>query len=499
MKALSVTTWMASAILIGAGLARADAVILYNGQRLEGEIVGETEEEVSLRQASELPGLAYVRKIHRLNIQRVEKGPSVPGSQPATEPAGLAPLAMTAKPVRPEDEKLTLLNSAITKWEQGNYTWAGFLLARLINTSPPGELAYMSAEVDKKLNMSLAELAAQSHFKAAEPAKPGQRIHLPYVTQYERPELLKILKRANEEALGRYVDPNPAVVEEIVVKQDSPRRQPQVYEMMILQQKTAAEEAQEKEKTSPVTLHPTAEEAAGPRAGAAVPSEPSVTPPMPAEPPTVSPKSVDHSPVNEASQVPSAPVGPTASRPAAHPGPRSPGGMASRSPKGGNVAGQRHRVATSRPAAWPAQRRSTVIDWLDRPEEYDGTRAEAEAMVKHIQYMMSLLSERSRLELPAQKDPVLKASLTHENERLGLLLRAAKAAANGTLTPRERAAILAERKRLEELHRKDSRSRDELIDEFVREGRRDGPPPGKYPTTAAAGNVNLVPVDVNFP
>jgi hypothetical protein len=156
-------------------------------------------------------------------------------------------------------------------------------------------------------------------------------------------------------------------------------------------------------------------------------------------------------------------------------------------------------VAASRPEAWPAQRRSTVVDWLDRPEEYDGNRAEAEAMVKHVQYMMSLLSERSRLELPAQKDQALKASLAHENERLGLLLRAAKAAAKGALTPQERAAILAERKRLEELHRKDSRSRDALIDEFVHEGRKPGPPPGKYPTTAGAGNVNLVPVDVNFP
>ena len=120
-------------------------------------------------------------------------------------------------------------------------------------------------------------------------------------------------------------------------------------------------------------------------------------------------------------------------------------------------------------------------------------------MVNHIQYTTSLLSERVRLDSKAQNDPALKTALIQEKERLGLLLRAAKAQAKGGLTEKERAAILAERKRLEESHRKEIVPREKLIEDFVRQGRQDGPPPGKYPTTSGSGNVQLVPVDINTP
>lgn len=120
-------------------------------------------------------------------------------------------------------------------------------------------------------------------------------------------------------------------------------------------------------------------------------------------------------------------------------------------------------------------------------------------MVKHVQYTISLLSERIRLETKARTDPALRTALIQEKDRLGLLLKAAKALTKGNLTQKQRAAILAERKRLEESHRKEVVPRELLIEEFVRQGRKDGPPPGKYPTTCASGNVELVPVDVNTP
>ena len=157
------------------------------------------------------------------------------------------------------------------------------------------------------------------------------------------------------------------------------------------------------------------------------------------------------------------------------------------------------RTPASLPAAWPSQRPTTAIDWLDRPEQYYGTQAEAEAMANHIRYTMSLLSERIRLDTEVQRDSALKTALIQEKERLGLLLRAVRAQAEGTLTNKERADILAARKRLETSHRKEIVPRELLIEEFVREGRKDGPPPGKYPTTSSSGNVDLVPVDVNFP
>ena len=199
-----------SIVLSLAAGARADAVIMYNGQRLEGQIVGETDDEISLRQTSPANGLTYIRKIHRFNITRVEKGP--PGSQPASAPADAEP---PATPVRPDEERLALLNSAISKYKQENYPWAGLLLSQVINKSSPGELAYMSAEVQKQVKMSLAELAALCHFKAAEPAKPGHRVQLQYVTNYERPAILKMLKQAHEEALGKSIDPYEEVTEEV--------------------------------------------------------------------------------------------------------------------------------------------------------------------------------------------------------------------------------------------------------------------------------------------
>lgn len=437
-----------------AACVRADAVIMYNGQRLEGQIVGETEDEISLRQTTPT-GTTYIRKIHKFNITNVEKA-GHPLTQPASAPAEEAP------PVRPGEDRLALLESAITKYQQENYSWAGLLLFQLINRSSAGELAYMSADVQKRLNMSLAELAATSHFKAAEPAKPGQRIRLPYVTAYERPVLLKLLKQAHEEALGMSVETTEettqVVTETTVRKRQQPQDENIAYQIMEQPPRGEIKAGGKRSQTS--DSKPAAQ------------GSDSTMRPQPAPPTT-----------------------PSAERPQQ----RSDGGAGSLQPTSPQKVAAAVRKPTSRPEAWPSNRPKTAIDWLDRPEEYDGTPAEAEAMVNHVQFTMSLLSERIRLDPKVQRDPALRTALIQEKERLALLLRAAKAQAKGSLTPDERAAILGVRKRLGESHRKEMVPRELLIEEFAKEGRRDGPPPGKYPTTSSSGNVELVPVDVNFP
>jgi len=455
-------------VLSLAVLAQADAVIMYNGQRLEGQVVGETEDEVSLRQTRP-DGVSFIRRIHKLNITRVEKG-STPSSQPASAPAEIDDQPPSAPPVRPDDQKLELLESAIAKYDQQNYTWGGFLFSRLINTSTPGELAYMSAEISRRKNMTLAEMAALCHFKAAEPAKPGQRVRLPYVTMYERPAMLKLLKRAHEEALGQYL-PTPEQEIGAVVTQTTTRKrpQPQAESLQVLMLEQHYGQGDKPPGPPPADDRP---------APAGLPQHTATRPALPAE---ITPPPI-----------------PNAGSPAQNVGrasPPAPGQvMASPPAKLAPV-----RPATSRPAAWPSQRPTTAIDWLDRPEEYDGTRAEAEALVKHVQYTMSLLNERIRLDTKVQKDPALKTALLQEKERLNLLLRAAKAQAKGTLTPEERKDILAARKRLADSHRREVVPRELLIDDFVNQGRKPGPPPGKYPTTSGSGNIDIVPVDVNFP
>jgi hypothetical protein len=453
---------LASAVLAlwMAASASADAVITYNGQRLEGQLIGETEDEVWLRQ-SRPDGITFILKIHRFDIARVERGgPS--GSQPASAPTEGE---KEASPVQPDADKLKQLDLVISKYHEENFHWAGFLVTQLISKSSPGELAYMSAEVQKRLGISLAELAANSHFKAAEPAKPGDRIRLPYVTHYERPALLRLLARAHEEALGQLIaENNPtAIATETRRKED---QQPK---------------AQDPQSVTVDQIPHDTSEAKGSTASSGAQSQSTAIGPRPAEP--TAPIEKTARTAKPANRVSHAGGGVSSLRPTSAPAPSH---VFARGP-------------SSRPSPWPAQRPATAIDWLDRPEEYDGTPAEAEAMVKHVQYTISLLSERIRLETKARTDPALRTALIQEKDRLGLLLKAAKALTKGNLTQKQRAAILAERKRLEESHRKEVVPRELLIEEFVRQGRKDGPPPGKYPTTCASGNVELVPVDVNTP
>ncbi|HRR85926.1 MAG TPA: hypothetical protein P5316_13030 [Phycisphaerae bacterium] len=448
-------------VLSTAVSTRADAVIMYNGQRLEGQIVNETEDEVWLRQ-SRPDGIAFVRQIHRFNIARVERGgPSQ--SQPSSAPAEIE-----APPIQPDVEKLEQLDLVISKYQDRNFEWAGFLVTQLIAKSSPGELTYMSAEVQKRLKMSLAELAADSHFKSAEPAKPGERMRLPYVTHYERPALLKLLTRAHEEALGRSIGggknefksvaPQALPPGQLKTQTDDPR-------YMTVDRRP--------EDASDTAVRPVPPQADLP--SAATEREPNE--PAPAGSPATN--------SNSSAKRPSGSLG---------------GGLSSLRPTSTLAPSSGSPKATaSRPCPWPFQRPTTAVDWLDHPEDYDGTPAEAEAMAKHLQYTISLLSERIRLDPKARTDSVFRTALIQEKDRLGLLLKAVKAQAKGNLTQKQRAAILAQRKRLEESHRKEVVPRELLIEEYVRQGLKDGPPPGKYPTTCPGGNVELVPVDISTP
>lgn len=441
----------------------ADAVIMYNGQRLEGQIVNETEDEVWLRQ-SRPDGIAFVRQIHRFNITRVERG-DTSQSQPASVPAEAE---IKAPPVQPDAEKLKQLDLVISKYQDMNFGWAGFLVTQLITKSSPGELAYMSAEVQKRLRMSLAELAADSHFKAAEPAKPGERIRLPYVTHYERPALLKLLTRAHEEALGRSIDGGESEFKSLTTGVKPPR-QPEAQ----ADDRRYMTVDRRPDDTGHTAILPAPSRANLPSAA----TEQKPNEPAPPGSPTTN--------FNLSAKGPAGSLG---------------GGLSSLRPTSTlALSSGSPKAPASRPSAWPSRRPTTAVDWLDHPEDYDGTPAEAEAMAKHLQYTISLLSERIRLDPKARTDPVFKTALIQEKDRLGLLLKAAKAQAKGNLTQKQRAAILAERKRLEESHRKEVVPRELLIEDFVRQGLKDGPPPGKYPTTCPGGNVELVPVDISAP
>jgi len=355
------------------GVLRADLIVLRNGSRIEGEVVGETPEEVQVRHLAAGTKVMYVQTIARYRIARIEKQPvpepgltaTAPATRSADSPATLAAASPEAAPdarvsspttlpaagapgLQPDPadvsmpERQAQLASAIAKWKGKNYTAAGTTLSRLINTSSPPQLALLSAAVKRELSMSLADLAAQVHFRAALNESKGPAIHLRYVTPYERPALVQLLTVAFEAAMQREVCPT-------VGGSGSPARQA----------------------------------AAGGR------DAPRALPPA------------------------TVPAG-------------------------------------TRPAAGPADPSRTITHWLDRPKEFDADPPTAKAMLGHLYYTNSLLSERIRYDPAVRTDPSLRPALEQDKQRLAQLIEAVVARAGGAPTLAEREAWLAELKQQQE-------------------------------------------------
>lgn len=210
------------AVLLGSGVwLRADTVILTNGDRIEGQILQQSPDEIAIRRLSDDGRIRFVQKIARAQIHAIEEGPvpdltpraqSRPG-QPVDLPAD-APLA-ASRPVRvkartkvstldPADRQ-GLLKVAIDKWKKREYSSAGFNLSRLINNLNEADQAALSAQVEKTLDMSLGDFAAEAHFRAAVDVSQQRAGSLQYVTSYEKPYLIPRLVDAYERALNEEV------------------------------------------------------------------------------------------------------------------------------------------------------------------------------------------------------------------------------------------------------------------------------------------------------
>ena len=105
------------------------------------------------------------------------------------------------------EDKTAYLHEAIKKWKSNDALAAGIALSRLINNCNGTQLQKLSAEVERELEMPLAELAAEAHFVAAQRASKGRAIRLYYVTSYELPFLIHRLSDAFDAAMQESIQP----------------------------------------------------------------------------------------------------------------------------------------------------------------------------------------------------------------------------------------------------------------------------------------------------
>jgi len=186
----------------------ADTIILSNGERIQGTVVSETPTEVQVRRTFGTGKIQYVTPIKRSTIARIEKGGDEPAAEPPVSSPASRPAEVGPKPIA---DKPAFLRSAIAKWQDGQFSAAGADLSRLINASTPAELGQFSKEVDKTVQMSLADLTADAHLSGGTDKRKSQPIRLTNITTYETPSLVVFLIQDYEAALKEEVTVKPAV------------------------------------------------------------------------------------------------------------------------------------------------------------------------------------------------------------------------------------------------------------------------------------------------
>jgi len=178
----------------------ADIVVLYSGDRIHGRIISENADSVSLQRIQPKGNIRYVQQIKRSRIARTIRAETTPTSQPTA----LSPKHATAtRPARKPmsfAEKQILLTDALKSWKRKNYNATNIRLSRLIHFTTDTERANFSATVEKKLEMTLADFAAEARLQAAIDTAKGRPIQLGRVSDYVIPALAVRLELAFADA-----------------------------------------------------------------------------------------------------------------------------------------------------------------------------------------------------------------------------------------------------------------------------------------------------------
>ncbi len=286
---------------------------------------------------------------------------------------------------------------AIAKWRGEDFAAAGTDLARLINAATPQERTALSSLARSTTGLELAELAADAHFRAALAARRGPAIRLPYSTDYEKPALARRLIAAFEAAIHETGEPAGFASAPLATARRSPVATSQ--------------------PATPGSRLPTAN------------SRPSIADPR-------MPIADSRSPIAD----PRMPIVDSRSPIADSPPPW----YAAYSPQ-------------TRPASGPADADTqyAVVDWLDRPESFNGTPEQAEALAERTNHALSLLNERVRIDPALRRDAELNRGLLDRRQRLIRLSRVLK-----LWMERSRAAGATARDAAREQARRDRLQRD---------------------------------------
>jgi len=221
-------------LLFIASSAAADEVVLYTGEHIEGQILQQTADEITILRSNESGNIRYVQKIKQCTVVYIKEsdipGPSKPN--PTTKPQRpIPPQASTSKPNLlsvPSNDQRDLLTTVIEGFKKQDYASVNIKITRLINNASPGQLFYLSAETRKQLKMSLADLAAEIHYQHTLAKSKGRPVRFRYVTSYEKSALVQRITEAYEKALKQEIRPVPPSEnrEEKMPPQTSPASQP---------------------------------------------------------------------------------------------------------------------------------------------------------------------------------------------------------------------------------------------------------------------------------
>lgn len=361
-------------VVCSAQAARAELVILTNGDRIIGEIVQESASSIHLRRRFRDTNIVYVQEFSRSAIARIEEEPafelpttavSSPGEldgsdSPTTGPAPALVLS--------DDEADELLVNTLQWYRKGRFSIVGPRLTRLINTVRPARREAISAKVEAELGLTLAEWAAETRLRAAVRSWKGPGLRLLYVTRYEMPALVRRLNEAYEQALRQSIGAAAESGPGSATKRTEHRRRPSV-----------------------------------------------------------------------------------------------------RADRGEGEPAQEARAG------------HTILEWLDRPWQFDGSRREGREMTQHVEFVIQLLLERMRLDPAVDDDESLRTALAEEKKQLEALRRSTEARAGGALTPEERAERRAAYERRWQAHRQKMEQaqqvQQELLQQAIEEYQRKNEPP----------------------
>lgn len=399
---------------------RADVVVLHDGSYIEGEVIGGTANQVYLRRASNSGG-THVEVIDRAAVawidrredppatRPVESVPDAPSdsSQKAVSLSRMAPPA--SRPSEPPEEILSpethrAVIMAIAKWRAEDFVNAGMDLSRLINSSGPDQRAAMSTIIQANTGKSLAELAADAHFRAALANRRGPAIRLAYITEYEKPALIPKLVAAYEAALIDRGDSGETV---------GRQRDSQLISRL-------GSDGQSRPDRSPA---PSASETAA--SVAAAKTETRATRPW----------------YEAYAQTRPAPI------------------------------------VDAVKADDQEEESFAVVDWWERPNEFEGSVSQARDLAPRVHRAINLLNERVRLDSALRRDAELKRQLMTDRQRLTTLSKtlaaySGKPPIKSSLAEEARAAEEARREQYEEWRKQQQEEQAERLAEAQEAARK---------------------------